>query len=102
MKIPSISKQIEHNMAVREKAEAKKETLAYGKAAKAWKKVGAVNATGDSLAAMYAGMIPLACCLDKKVAPKFYTHFRNLHDDESMRQEFKRLQSNPLSCFDIF
>jgi len=74
--------------------------MTYREATKNYKRTGAAHATGEPCAAMYASMVPYACGMGEKTAPKFYEHFRNLTDRE-IHDEFKRLVSDPLSCFDI-
>lgn len=73
----------------------------YKQASSDLARVGSSHATGDLLAAMYADLVPVACCMGKKTIPAFYKHFRGLDDDKAIHAEFKRLVADPLSCFDI-
>jgi len=74
--------------------------MTYTEAKRQLWKHGTAHATGDSLRAMYAKMIPWHCCLNPTAEKRFYAHLQKFLSDDAISHEARRILRNPLSAFE--
>ena len=74
--------------------------MTYKEAEKALWKIGAAHASGDTLRASLAGVIPMACGMRQKTASRFYEYLKGFDSDRAIQDEAVRIMQEPASaCF---
>ena len=75
--------------------------MTYTEAKRELKRVGCAHASGDALRAMYAGLIPLHCCVGKCVEPNFYRYLQGFAGDNDITEAARAILREPLKIWDI-
>jgi len=81
--------------------------MSYKKAKGELRRVGCANASGDSLRAMYAELLPLHVCLAQSTAKRFhaaerfYAHLQKFTEDSEISKEARRLIRTPLAACEV-
>lgn len=77
--------------------------MTYSQAIKSLVRTGTAHATGDSLRAMYARLLPWHVRLNNSSIGRFYAHFQGFTTDRAVADEARRLLREPLeACAVVF
>jgi len=75
--------------------------MTYKDAQKQLRKIGTAHASGDSLCAMYAKIIPFHCCIAETEASHFYSYLKKFPTDGKIAEAARAILQNPITVFDV-